>query len=231
MTGSLPRRAALALLILALGSSVASAQCSDPPEPKVDWTKCQKQRKVMRGQDLRDGRFERTDFSFSDLSETQLTGAFLVRANLTSSTLSGADLRRANLGKVLGSRTNFEDANLAGAVLSKAELNRAKMSRADLTDADLSKTELGRVPLIGAKLNGTDLSYANIARSDFNGSSLVGTNLTGAYTFQTRITGTDLSQAIGLTQWQLDLACGDGATKLPSGLERPGSWPCGPEND
>jgi len=108
MTGSLLRRAALALQILVLGTSVAYADCSDQPGAKVDWTKCQKQRKMLSGQNLRNGRFEKTDFSFSDLSKARLTGAFLVRANLTGSSLSGADLRRADLTKALGSRADFE---------------------------------------------------------------------------------------------------------------------------
>jgi len=30
----------------------------------------------------------------------------------------------------------------------------------------------------------------------------------------------------GLTQAQVDVACGDAKTRLPSALKRPGGWPC-----
>jgi hypothetical protein len=49
--------------------------------------------------------------------------------------------------------------------------------------------------------------------------------------YLTRLEGIDLSQATGLTHQQLDIACGDAGTKLPTGLERPGSWPCNEEDD
>ena len=51
--------------------------------------------------------------------------------------------------------------------------------------------------------------------------------LVGAYLYLTRIEGSDLSGVLGLTQWQVDVACGDGDTKLPEGLSRPPDWPCG----
>ena len=59
----------------------------------------------------------------------------------------------------------------------------------------------------------------NRATSDF----------TGAYVFQTRLEGVDLSAAVGLEQGQIDIACGDGATRLPAGLSSPAAWPCAVE--
>jgi uncharacterized protein YjbI with pentapeptide repeats len=63
-----------------------------------------------------------------------------------------------------------------------------------------------------AELDGASLRYANVSRADFTGA---------------RLTGTDLSKALGLTQEQLDIACGDAAAKLLPGLKRPADWPCG----
>jgi len=40
------------------------------------------------------------------------------------------------------------------------------------------------------------------------------------------VIGADLSGVTGLTQAQLDLTCGDPATRLPPGLAPPASWPC-----
>ena len=47
---------------------------------------------------------------------------------------------------------------------------------------------------------------------------LNGADLTGAKTSITSFLGTDLRHVKGLTQAQLDVACGDAATKLPPGL-------------
>jgi hypothetical protein len=40
------------------------------------------------------------------------------------------------------------------------------------------------------------------------------------------ITGTDLSQAVGLTESQIGIACGGEDTVLPDGMTRPDAWPC-----
>jgi uncharacterized protein YjbI with pentapeptide repeats len=60
---------------------------------------------------------------------------------------------------------------------------------------------------------------------------LSGADLTGAYTLLIRIEGTDLSGVMGLTQQQLDIACGDAETKLPEGLAHPADWPCPPAEE
>ncbi len=53
-----------------------------------------------------------------------------------------------------------------------------------------------------------------------------GTRMAQARTFLTRFEGVNLSRVLGLTQAQLDSACGDAATRLPSGLKAPATWPC-----
>jgi hypothetical protein len=57
---------------------------------------------------------------------------------------------------------------------------------------------------------------------------MAGADLTGAYTLLMQIKGTDLSRVTGLTQQQLDIACGDAETRLPARLARPPDWPCPP---
>ena len=216
----------LVSLMLVFGAPVAQAACKDRPSPGVDWTKCDKERKILRKQDLSGAVLKWTDFSGSDLSEATLIEAVLIGANFSRARLRRANLEHADLSKARGDRTDFEAANLAGAVLSKAELPRANLSRADLTDTDLSKAELGRADLTGANLRGANLRFANLARATFTRANLAGVDLKGAYTLLTRFQGADLSQTLGLIQDQLDLACGDADTKLPQGLKVPGSWPC-----
>src|SRR3546814_2358870 len=75
------------------------------------------------------------------------------------------------------------------------------------------------------------MTRAEIARAVFAGASLKGTDMTGAYTYLARFDGTDLTGVKGLTQAQLDAACGDGETTLPEGLSAPASWPCAKEDE
>jgi uncharacterized protein YjbI with pentapeptide repeats len=70
------------------------------------------------------------------------------------------------------------------------------------------------------------LTSSNISRARFDKASLAGVDLTGAYLLLTRIEGADLSGTTGLIQAQVDLACGNGDTKLPAGLTAPAAWPC-----
>ena len=59
--------AALATVIL-MSPIDGQAGCSDSPEPHVDWTNCDKHKKILSGRDLTGGTLQRTDFSHSDLS-------------------------------------------------------------------------------------------------------------------------------------------------------------------
>jgi uncharacterized protein YjbI with pentapeptide repeats len=88
-------------------------------------------------------------------------------------------------------------ANFEGASLVQASLIRADLREANFTDADLTQ----------ASLHGADLRKANF---------------TGAKLNQTHLESADLSEAVGLTQGQLDLAMANDQTKLPAGLRRPG---------
>ena len=79
----------------------------------------------------------------------------------------------------------------------RPNLGRADLSGASLSDADLSSSDLSDAKLSGADLSGADLSDASLNGAD--------------------LSEVDLSAAEGLTQAQLDQACGTNA-KLPPGL-------------
>lgn len=218
----------LLLPLLLLGAGPAVAKCTDPPGPRVDWSKCDREKKRLRNMDLRGGIFERADLTFSDLSGSNLAGARLVRATLNSVFFRAADLTGADLTKAQGSRADFAGATLVGAVLVKAEMARADLTAADLSGADLSKAEFERAVFRDAGLERARLTFADLARADLTGARLAGADLTGAYTLLTRIEGTDLSGVTGLTQQQIEIACGDVETRLPAGLAAPAAWPCPP---
>ena len=95
-----------------------------------------------------------------------------------------------------------------------------------LQGVNLSKGDFGRSNFDGADLTSATLRLSNIARASFVGAKLSGTDLTQAFTFGAKFAATDLSGVRGLTQVQLDVACGDAKTKIPPGLKVPASWPC-----
>jgi hypothetical protein len=65
-----------------------------------------------------------------------------------------------------------------------------------------------------ASFRDADLSGANLSNA-----ALDGADMTGAATSMTSFDGTDLTRVRGLTQKQLDQACGDVATKVRAGLK------------
>lgn len=124
-----------------------------------------------------------------------LKGSDLWYADAVRAFLVKADLRDANLQRV-----DFHYANLQGAVLTDAKINKADFGRANLRDTDLTRAELQGARLFDAKLQGATLNHANLTKAD-----LRGTNFSGA----------NLGKTSGLTEDQLDEACGDEKTKPP----------------
>ncbi|HEX3674821.1 MAG TPA: pentapeptide repeat-containing protein [Rhizomicrobium sp.] len=102
--------------------------------------------------------------------------------------LAGADL----------TNTCVKGGDLEGATFDGARAVLMCMSYADFKGASFRKTDLA----------GANLAHANVDDADFTGADLSITS----------IKGTDLSHAIGLTQEQLDRACGDADTKAPAGM-------------
>jgi uncharacterized protein YjbI with pentapeptide repeats len=104
---------------------------------------------------------------------------------------SGARIRQADLSLVTADRARFHGANM-----SLTNFFGARLSSADLSDVNLEGATL-----VGAYLGGARL----------NGAVLTGANLSGA----------ELNSATGITQSQLNTACGDATTSLPAGMTIP----------
>jgi uncharacterized protein YjbI with pentapeptide repeats len=111
--------------------------------------------------------------------------------DLSGRDFSGARLRQAELSLVTADNSRFRGANL-----SLANMFGGRFSRADFTNANIER---------GALVGGY-----------FGGARFAGAALTGA-----NISGADMADAIGLTQTQLNNACGDATTTLPAGLRVP----------
>lgn len=113
----------------------------------------------------------------------------------------------------------FQDADKID--LSKARLRQSNLALSTFDDVNLSEANLSVANLFGARFNRSDFTRANmqnvIAVGTFFGSSnLAAADLSGA-----NISGADLTIARGLTQAQLNRACGDSTTRLPKGKTVP----------
>ena len=152
----------------------------------------------LRGQDLRYARMRAAFLAKADLRDARLMGAILANADLRDANLLLADLRDAML-----LNADLEGAIMLGADLASADLRKANLQRANLRNADLRD----------AALIAADLGGANLQRADLRGAVLDNADLNGA-----RLVGTMLLETRGLTQDQLDGACGSARTRLPRGL-------------
>lgn len=121
--------------------------------------------------------------------------------NLFQGDFGGLELRGLNL---TGSR-------LRQANLSLAVMNRTRFSNADLRDVDA----------FGAVFSSSNFSGANLTNASFVGTYLEGSNFSRATLDGTNFSGAQLTRVTGLTQSQLNRACGDSSTVLPSGLRIP----------
>ena len=229
------RHAVAFALVLGLALSCRStfaADCDAPPEAGVDWQDCQKRIIMLPGSDLSSANLAGADFTSTDLRNANLQGANLQKATLVRTALSGANAQGANFTRVEGYRTDFRGMDGKGVPFTYAELQRSDFTGANLEGADFAKAELGRAEFDGAVITGTRFSLANLARADLQNAKFTGPlDFTSAFMFRTRIGRLDLSAAIGLQQWQIDMACGDQKTKLPKGLNAPADWPCPAEDD
>jgi uncharacterized protein YjbI with pentapeptide repeats len=211
---------------LATGPTIA-ADCGSMPGPGIDWQDCPKRGIIIRESNLSRANLVETDFTSTDLRNSNLDGANLEGATLVRSSFAGSSANGANFVKVEGYRTDFSGVDAQGAMFTNAELQRVDFSGANLTGTSFDKAELGRANFEGANLTGSRFTLANLTRADLSKAKFTGPlDFANAFFYLTRLAGLDLSAATGLTQYQIDMACGDTNTKLPAGLTAPASWPC-----
>jgi uncharacterized protein YjbI with pentapeptide repeats len=73
----------------------------------------------------------------------------------------------------------------------------------------------------GARLSGADFSDTNLEGTTFVGAYLGGAHMNGAVLTGANLSGAELADAVGITQAQLNTACGDATTTLPAGMTVP----------
>jgi uncharacterized protein YjbI with pentapeptide repeats len=103
--------------------------------------------------------------------------------------------------------------NLVGADLTNTCVKQGNLEGADFDRAKAVLMCMSYADFTNASFRNTDLSAANLAHAKMDGADLTGADLT-----ITSIKGTDLRHVKGLTQAQLNQACGDADTKVPAGM-------------
>ncbi|WP_256992254.1 pentapeptide repeat-containing protein [Paenibacillus sp. XY044] len=121
----------------------------------------------------------------------------------------------------------------------RAEVNILLLKTSELVREEARRRYKGTAPrknlkgrgadLIGAKLKGADLKFqsfrgAYLIAADLRDADLRITDLIGADFRDADIRGADLSRSLFLTQFQINAAKGNAATKIPPALERPFHW-------
>lgn len=119
----------------------------------------------------------------------------------------------AAVAKIHGGIVDCVGCDLRGADLTNTCVKEHDLHGADFTGANATLMCMSFANFTGVSFRGTELSGANLA-----GAKMDGADMTDAKTSITSFLGTDLTHVKGLTQKQLDVACGDGTTKLAPGL-------------
>jgi uncharacterized protein YjbI with pentapeptide repeats len=120
----------------------------------------------------------------------------------------GCNLFQADFGGARLEGRNFAGARLRQADLSASVMNHTSFARGDLRD----------VNAYGAVFSSADFDGANLANASFVGAYLQGSNFAGANLSGVNFSGAEMDRVRGLSQRQLEGACGDRATTLPPGL-------------
>jgi uncharacterized protein YjbI with pentapeptide repeats len=106
--------------------------------------------------------------------------------------------------------------NLAGARLRQSDLSATVMTRVNFSGADLRD-----VNAYGGVFGGASFARANLTNASFVGAFLERASFKGAELTGVNFSGAEMDRAVGLSQAQLNRACGDGTTRLPRGLTIP----------
>ena len=148
--------------------------------------------------------FTGRDFSYSDFWHANLSGAFLLKANLSNAYLEGA-----NLSSALLNMANLSNANLTGAKLFNTDFHSTNLNGANFTGANFSGSDLATMSFDGVNLSNANFTGANLDATHFKSANLKGANFTGAKGIDRMVyfDGADLSGAT----WTDGRKCVDGS--------------------
>lgn len=144
------------------------------------------------------------------------TAAHAQDASQIARVQSGQSCPGCNLFQADLSYLDLPGIDVSGSRLRQASLALVTMNGARFDNANLSVANLFGGRFTSASFRGADLSRANLVGAYLHSADLTGANLEGA-----NLSGAELGTTRGLTQSQLNRACGDESTELPAGLHIP----------
>ena len=188
--------------------------------------------------DLSNKTMTRMKLENSDLSGSLFNRSNLSGANFDNSNLSATSFRRAYLVGVSGKDVNLEKSVMPDSTLIEAKLTDSNLRFDNLIRADLSRGEFnGSIfndsNLISVSAEGANFSGSHFANARADHINLTDANLNktllhdvkfgnaifeGTTLKEADLSGADLRNVTGLTQAQLDTACGNYKTRLPVGM-------------
>lgn len=129
---------------------------------------------------------------------------------------AGANCPRCNLFQA-----DLDNMTLRGKDYAGARLRQSDLSLSVFTHTSFAGDDLRDANGYGALFGQADFAGANMTNSTFVGAFMEGANFRGANLTGANFSGAEMERATGLTQRQLDAACGDSSTTLPKGLRIP----------
>jgi len=128
----------------------------------------------------------------------------------------GANCANCDLFQINLAYQSVSGRDFSGARIRQADLSLATADRTRFRGANMSLTNF-----FGARLTGADFTDANLEGATLVGAYLGGARMSGAALDGANFSGAELADAIGLSQSQLNTACGDATTTLPQEMTIP----------
>ncbi|MGE0827929.1 MAG: pentapeptide repeat-containing protein [Hyphomonadaceae bacterium] len=129
---------------------------------------------------------------------------------------AGANCASCDLLQIDLSFQNAIGRNYSGSRLIQAGMTAGVYDRTNFTGADMAWIDAAAARFTGARFENARLENANFVGAYLGGANFTAANLRGA-----NLSGAELETARGLTQSQLNSACGDANTRLPQGMTIP----------
>ena len=143
----------------------------------------------------------------------QASTAFAQNAAEIRRAQSGESCPRCNLFQADLANRDLKGRNFAGARLRQSDMSASVMARSSFAGADLRDLNA-----YGAVFTGANFAHADLINASFVGAYLQGADFRGARLQGVNFSGAQMDRASGLTQAQLEDACGDSSTSAPRGL-------------
>ena len=118
-------------------------------------------------------------------------------------------------------QADLSNSELQHKTYAGARLRQANLSVTEMNGTNFSRTDLRDVNAYAGRFTGASFAGANLTHATFVGAYLGGANFKGATLDGANFGGAEMGTARGLTQAQLNKACGDASTILPRGLHIP----------